>query len=378
MKKFTKISPKRLSKASSYIAFSIISIATTCLGTEIPLNRLKLPPGFTISIYAEPVQNAREMTLGSKGTLFVGSLSAGNVYAIVPDTHSPHGTQILTIASGLTMPNGVAFHNNALYVAENDKIVRFNDIENHLQNPPKPETIAKLPNKKHHGWRYIRFGPDGKLYVSIGAPCNVCLSKEDIFATIIRMDPDGSNMEIYAKGIRNSVGFDWDPATKNLWFTDNGRDWMGDYLPPDELNIATTKGQHFGFPYCHGKNIPDPIFNLSHPCSQFTAPVLELPAHVAPLGMCFYRGDEFPKEYHNQIFIAEHGSWNRSTKIGYQVISVKVTDNHVIDSKPFVTGWLKGQTALGRPVDVLNFPDGSLLISDDFANVLYKVEYSKH
>jgi glucose/arabinose dehydrogenase len=345
----------------------------TVAALDLPINLLKLPSPLKITVYAR-VANARQMALGAKGTLFVGSLAAGKVYAVLPMMNGSR--QVITIASGLNMPNGVAFRGNALYVAENDKILRFDRIEDHLSHPPSPITIAKLPNKTHHGWRYIRFGPDGKLYLGIGAPCNVCLSKDEEFATIIRMNPDGSAREIYARGVRNTVGFDWNPLTHQLWFTDNGRDWLGDNSPPDEINIVTRLGQHFGFPYCHGKNISDPQYGRFHACSEFTSPVWELPAHVAPLGMKFYTGKLLPSEYHNQLFVAEHGSWNRSAKVGYQVILVKVVNNKAIGTVSIVTGWLQGQTAWGRPVDILIMPDGSLLVSDDFANAIYQIKSS--
>lgn len=330
--------------------------------------QLQLPPHFKIEIYAASVNGARQMALGTKGTLFVGTLHTGKLYAITPDK------KIITLASNLNMPNGVAFHNNALYVAENDRIVRFDDIENHLDKLPKPVLIKRLPNKTHHGWRYIAFGPDGKLYIGIGAPCNICLSKEDYFATIMRMNPDGSDFEIYAKGIRNTVGFDWNPTTHQLWFTENGRDWLGDDIPPDELNIVEVKGSHFGFPFCHASML-DPVYGKNHSCDEFVKPVLELPAHVAPLGMIFYTGTMFPQEYKNQIFIAEHGSWNRSSKVGYQVVCVKVDKNKVLSTTPFITGWLKNGIVSGRPVAFQALPDGSLLVSDDYAGVIYRVSY---
>ena len=341
---------------------------------NLPLNKLQLPEGFSISVFASDVQGARSLALGDKGTIFVGSIHAGKVYAIVTDEKNKK--QVITIASDLTMPNGVTFYNGSLYVAERHRILRFDNIESYLVNPPKPIVISQaLPDKKHHDWRYLKIGPDKKLYVSIGAPCNTCLEKDERFATIARMDLDGNHFEIYAKGIRNSVGFDWNPIDEKLWFTDNSRDWMGDDTPPEELNYAPQQHLNFGFPYCHGKTISDPDFGKKIPCNNFTPPVFEMPAHVAPLGMTFYTGKNFPQTYHNQIFIAEHGSWNRSTKVGYQVISVKIKDNKVVAAKPFITGWLQNEKAWGRPVDVLVMPDGTMLISDDHANVIYKVSY---
>ncbi|HIG0327415.1 TPA: PQQ-dependent sugar dehydrogenase [Legionella pneumophila] len=358
--------------------FSLLLISSTGLGQDLPLNLLKYPAGFTVSIYAQPVVDAREMALGSKDIVFVGSRNAGKVYAVIPDKKNSHGTRVLTIASGLNMPNGVAFHQGSLYVAEVGRILRFDNIESNLNSPPKPTVVTtKLPKEKAHGWRFISFGPDGRLYIGVGAPCNVCLMDDPHYATIMRMEADGQNLEVYAKGIRNTVGFDWDPIHHNLWFTDNGRDWLGDDSPPDELNIAPRKGMDFGFPYCYGKSTADPVYGKLHSCSEFTPPVYEFPAHVAPLGMSFYTGKLFPSNYWGQIFISEHGSWNRSHKIGYQVITAKIKNNHVTEVKPFISGWLQGEKAWGRPVDTLIMPDGALLISDDYANVIYRVSYQQ-
>jgi glucose/arabinose dehydrogenase len=359
------------------ISLLALLIVTISFAQELPLNALKLPPGFSIDIYAAPVPAAREMTIGTKGTVFVGTM-LDKVFALVPDANSPRGARVITIARGLNVPNGVAFSHGSLYVAEINRILRFDDIENRLDNPPKPVIITTaLPDKIHHGMRFIRFGPDGKLYVGIGMPCNVCLQKDPRFGTIMRMNPDGSHFEIVVKGIRNSMGFDWDPISKKLWFTDNGRDMLGDNFPPDKLDYAPEVGMNFGFPFYNDKNLPDPIYGKHHAQKDFTLPTYGLPAHVAPLGMSFYTGNMFPASYRNQIFIAEHGSWNRSSKVGYQVITVKLANNHVIKVKPFVTGWLQGQEQWGRPVDPLVMPDGSLLISDDYAGVIYRVRYNK-
>jgi glucose/arabinose dehydrogenase len=356
--------------------YFIICLISTSSYATLFLNLLKLPPGFSIQVYAENVPDARSMTLGTNSIVFVGSREEGKVYALLPDAKT-HTAKALTIASGLTLPNGVAFHNGSLYVAEMNRILRFDNIEANLNNPPKPVVITtNLPNKTHHGWRYLRIGPDNKLYISIGAPCNICLSDDARFATIARMNLDGSNVEIYAKGIRNSIGFDWN-ANQQFWFTNNGRDEMGDNIPPDELNYAPVKNLNYGFPYCHGSHVPDPVYGKIYPCSAFTQPTLELPAHVATLGMRFYTGNMFPRDYQQQIFIAEHGSWDRSKKVGYQVILVKLKDNKVIKVTPFVTGWLQQQSEWGRPVDVLVMRDGSLLISDDYANAIYRVTYNR-
>ena len=346
--------------------------------SSIHLDQIKLPPGFKIEIYAQGVAGARSMKLDEKGTLFVGTRDEGKVYALPDTNHDYKPDRIITIAQGLDMPNGVALHDGALYVAEVSRILRFDNIESNLDNPPKPVVVYdKFPTDHHHGWKFIAFGPDDKLYVPVGAPCNVCVPKKEIYATITRMNPDGSGIEIYAHGIRNTVGFDWNPQSNELWFTDNGRDMLGDNLPRDELNNAPSPGMNFGFPLCFGKNVPDPEMNKGGNCDGNTAAAMELGPHVASLGMRFYTGDMFPAEYKNQIFIAEHGSWNRSQPIGYRVSLVKLEGNKAISYEPFAEGWLQGGQTWGRPVDVLVMPDGSLLVSDDTADAIYRITYSK-
>lgn len=344
--------------------------------TSLPIDQIKLPPGFRIEVFAEDVKNARSLALSPNGTLFVGNRTSDNVYAL-RDTDGNHRADMkYVIATDLKMPNGVAFHNGDLYVAEVSRILRFPDIESQLENPPTSEVVFDdYPSDTHHGWKYISFGPDGKLYVPVGAPCNICKEDDEVYATITRLNPDGSGMEIYAEGIRNSVGFDWHPETGELWFTDNGRDWLGDNQPPDELNRATAKGQHFGYPYCHGGDISDPEFGGQRNCSEFEKPSQALGPHVAALGMEFYNGSMFPEAYRGRIFIAEHGSWNRSSKIGYRVMMVTLEGNEVVGYEPFATGWLQGENAWGRPVDVEVMPDGSLLVSDDMANAVYRIVY---
>jgi len=353
------------------------NVAKAGFGQDEPgiLDKIKLPQGFHISYFARNVKDARSMTLGANGTVFVGTRDK-SVYALVDENHDGVVDKVYTIADNLHSPNGVAFKNGSLYVAEISKVWRFDNIESHLSNPPKPVLVSdKFSDKEWHGWKYIAFGPDGKLYIPVGAPCNVCAVDENNFACIKRMNADGTRLELYAKGIRNTVGFAWDPKTKDLWFTDNGRDEMGDDIPSDELNFAPKGGMHFGFPYCHEGDIPDPEFGKGHSCSEFVPPALKLGAHVASLGMKFYTGIQFPKEYQGRIFIAEHGSWNRSSKVGYRVVSVKMDGNKAISSEPFAEGFLEGQKPLGRPVDVLVMPDGSLLVSDDFANCVYRITY---
>lgn len=349
-----------------------------CADRSLPLEKIALPPGFTIRLYAAQVPNARSMTLGVQGTLFVGTRTEGKVYAIIDRNGDHTADDVITIARGLRMPNGVAFRDGALYVAEVSRILRFDDIETRLQDPPRPVIVHDcLPRDRWHGWKFIRFGPDDRLYVPVGAPCNVCVQEDERYASILHMRPDGTELAVFAHGVRNTVGFDWHPETRELWFTENGRDWMGDNVPPDELNVASRKGLHFGFPYCHGAVISDPEFGKERKCEEFTPPVQELGPHVAALGMRFYTGAMFPAEYRRQIFIAEHGSWNRSTPIGYRVMLVRLQKNRPVSYEVFATGWLQDGEAWGRPVDVLVMPDGALLVSDDEAGAIYRISYQQ-
>jgi glucose/arabinose dehydrogenase len=345
-------------------------------GSRLPIATLKLPPGFTISVLSDRLPGARSMALSPKGILYVGTRDEGKVYAL-PIRDGRAGA-VVTVASGLTEPNGVAWKDGALYVAEVSRVVRLEGIDDRLAKPPAPTVVnGSLPKDRWHGWKILRAGPDGRLYIPVGAPCNVCEPKLPIYGTILRMKPDGKQLETFAKGIRNTVGFDWNPQTGELWFTDNGRDELGDDVPPDELNRAPRPGLDFGFPYCHGGDIPEPDFGRNHPCSQFVPPERKLGPHVAALGMRFYTGSQFPAEYRNQIFIAEHGSWNRSAPIGYRVTLVRLANGKAVSYEPFVEGWLgKGGKVWGRPVDVQPLPDGSLLISDDKAGAIYQVRYA--
>ena len=343
---------------------------------SLPLDTITLPPGFAITVYADNVPNARGMALGQNGTLFVGSKGKGNVYAVIDQDGDQRADEVFTIASGLNMPMGVAYRNGSLFVSAVDRILRFDKVEQRLKNPPTPVTITdRFPNEAHHGGKFIAFGPDGKLYVPVGAPCNICEPHPDRYALIARMTPDGSGYEIVARGVRNSVGFDWDPTTHDLWFTDNGRDNLGDNQPPDELNHAPKAGLHFGYPYCHGGTIPDPEYGDKRACREFTEPAITLGPHVASLGMRFYTGTMFPLKYQRQIFIAEHGSWNRSEKIGYRITLVSRDEQGQLRYSVFADGWLQGQKAWGRPADVLVMPDGALLVSDDSAGVIYRISY---
>ncbi len=348
--------------------------------TSLPLERLNLPKGFSISVYAEGLEGARSMAMGADGTLFVGTRNEGKVYAVKDTDGDFKADKTYTIATDLEQPNGVAFKDGALYVAAVSRLFKYNNIEEQLENPQEPELIYDdYPTEFHHGWKYIAFGPDDKLYVPVGAPCNICDSAtvDKRYASITRMDPDGSNREIVANGVRNTVGFTWHPDTKELWFTDNGRDMMGDDIPPGELNKLTEAGQHFGYPFCHGGTIPDPEFGDQRPCSDFVPPVQPLGAHVAALGVKFGQGPMFPESYQGHAFLAEHGSWNRSKKVGYRISLVKLNNGEAISYEPFIDGWLdeEAQEAFGRPVDLLFLEDGSLLISDDFGDAIYRVTY---
>lgn len=350
---------------------------------SISLGYLEAPAGFEISVFAENVTNARQLVMGDTGILYVGSRQAGKVYAVVDKNNDFKADSVYTIIENLRLPNGVAYKDGALFISEVDKIWRFDNIDNTYSSFPQPELVTdELPTEGQHGWKYISFGPDGKLYVPIGAPCNICNHEEDnpLFATLTRMNPDGSDHEIIAKGIRNTVGFTWHPETGNIWFTDNGRDWLGDDIPPGELNEITEKGQHFGYPYLHGSNVWDPEFGEAGKGmeNQFKKPIQELGAHVAPLGVIFYTGDMFPTVYKNRALIAEHGSWNRSKKVGYKISQVTFDkEGNAISYKPFITGWLQGEEDIkGRPVSLLQLKDGSVLLSDDNSGKIYRITYS--
>jgi glucose/arabinose dehydrogenase len=341
------------------------------------VENIQLPAGFKMSIFAQ-VPGARSLCLSDKGTLFVGTMR-GNVYAVTDADKNGVADKVYTIASDLNSPNGVAFKDGNLYVAEINRILRFDGIESQLDHPPAYKVIYdKLPTDKHHGWKFIAFGPDGKLYVPVGAPCNVCDEANQVYASICRMNADGTGFEIFARGIRNTVGFAWNPATKDIWFTDNGRDNLGDDQPNDELNFAPRQGMHFGFPYCHQGDIPDPQFGKGKKCADYTPPAQKMGPHVAALGMRFYNGNMFPAEYKNQIFIAQHGSWNRTKPIGYRIMTAKLDGNKVVQYSVFASGWLGSDGKVsGRPVDVQVAPDGALLASDDNKGVVYRITYNK-
>lgn len=355
--------------------------AFTGASAQLPLRDIQLPPGFAISIFAE-VDNARSMAMSPGGTIFVGNRNGDKVYALKDTDGDFKADKKWVLASGLNMPSGVAFRDGDLYIAEVSRISRIRNVESKLASPGKLETVYdRYPSETHHGWKYIAFGPDGKLYVPVGAPCNICLSEDPQYASITRMNADGTGMEVFAHGVRNTVGFTWHPETKAIWFTDNGRDMLGDDIPPCELNTAPKAGMHFGYPFCHGGTIKDPEFGSKRPCSDFTAPAQNLGPHTAPLGLKFYTGAMFPEKYRGQLLIAEHGSWNRSKEaghIGYRLSLVTISGSKGTAYETFASGWLKPdkKTAWGRPVDVLLLPDGSLLVSDDQANVIYRITYA--
>lgn len=338
------------------------------------LSRLNLPPGFTVSHYATGVANARQMAVSSQGIVYVGSRTAGKIYALMPDADGSRAARVIVIARGLNAPNGVAWYRGDLYVAEVSRILRYRNIDRHVGAPPEPEIVTdRFPKDGWHGSKFIRFGPDGWLYVPVGAPCNICEPEPDKYALISRIRPDGSQYEVVARGVRNSVGFDFEPGRDVLWFTDNGRDRMGDDIPSCELNRVAKAGEHFGFPYCHQGDIADPEFGYKRDCLEFTPPAIRLGGHVAPLGMRFYTGAHFPAEYKGDILLALHGSWNRSKKSGYKVVRVKMEGGEVKGMEDFLTGFLQNEKVLGRPVDIEQLPDGSVLVSDDMNGAVYRI-----
>jgi glucose/arabinose dehydrogenase len=340
------------------------------------LDQIRLPDGFQIDVFADQLSEARSLEWSPNGTLFVGTRSEGTVYALRDTTGDHRADVVHVIDEGLRMPNGVTWNDGALYVAEVSRLLRYDDVEARLNDPPEPVVVVDdLPDESHHGWKFIDVGPDDKLYVPVGAPCNIC-DPDPPFASILRMNLDGSARETVARGVRNTVGFAWHPDTGDLWFTDNGRDWMGDDVPPCELNRVTERGQHFGYPHVHGADLRDPEFGSGHDPADYRAPVQELGPHVAPLGMEFVTSSAFPDAYQGDVLIAEHGSWNRSTKIGYRITRVRLNDaQEAVAYEPFAAGWLQGDTNWGRPVDLEWLPDGSLLVSDDQTGAIYRIAY---
>ena len=338
---------------------------------KLPVDKLKVPKGFKVEVYASGMPNARSLALGDKGTVFVGSRLQDKVYAIVDKGGK---REVKIIASGLYRPNGVAFKNGTLYIMELSQLSKIDNIEDNLDNPPKPTVILDgLPKDEAHGWKYIAIGPDNKLYFEIGQPCNNCLPPEG-YATMRRVNLDGSGMETIAQGIRNTVGFDWHPTSKELYFTDNSRDWMSEDLPNDELNRMTKVGQHFGSPFCYQGNLPDQEFGWGRKCEEFTPPIALMGPHTAALGMKFYTGNSFPAKYKNQILVARHGSWNKTNKLGGDVVLVNIKkDGSAGPIEPFLTGFLENNSYVGRPVDVMVMKDGSVLVSDDWNGAVWRV-----
>ncbi len=372
-----------LASRASLGAVAALCVANPAGAQSSPVGQIRLPPGFRIEVMAA-VPGARSLALGSQGTLFVGSRSGNRVHALSLKPGAGGGYTAgrpVVVAQGLRTPNGVAFRDGALYIAEISRILRLERIESRLNSPPAPALVFdRLPEDTHHGWKFIRFGPDGYLYIPVGAPCNVCMPDADRYALIgrIRVDADrvtSTPLEVFARGVRNTVGFDWEPGTRELWFTDNGRDWLGDDAPADELNRAPRPGMHFGFPHCHQGDLADPEFARGRSCAEFVPPASKLGPHVASLGIRFYSGKMFPAEYRNQIFIAEHGSWNRSQKIGYRISLVRHEGGKVVSYEPFAEGWLHNGQVRGRPVDLEILPDGSLAVSDDHAGLIYRIWY---
>ena len=351
----------------------ICALTFSFLSAIVSADLLQLPDGFKLTVLTNKVPNARQMVESPSGILYVGSRHAGKVYAVVPadDASEP---QVIVVAEELTMPSGLALLNGDLYVGSLNRILRYNDIENNFHSNPEPSVVTdRLPDKQHHGWKYLSIGPDGYLYVPVGAPCNICLSDDERFASILRMDPANGTTSVYAQGVRNSVGMSWHPVTKRLWFSDNGGDMLGDDLPPEEINLVRQSGDHFGYPFIHAGVMNDPRLGQGFDASDFVSPEIKIQAHSAPLGLAFYNGKQFPRRFQNALFIAEHGSWNRSSKVGYQV-SVVMADQRT--AAPFITGWLQEEKVSGRPSDLIISSDGSLLIADDFAGSIYKVSYS--
>ena len=347
------------------------------------LELLKLPAGFKIDLFASGLQGARSMALAPDGTLFVGT-RGNKLYAVVDANRDNVGEKVTELSTNLRTPNGLAFKDGSLFVGELNRIIRFDNVLDAVKagsgSGLSPKVVLDgLPSEFMHGWKYIAFGPDGYLYYQVGAPCNIC-DRGDPFASIWRVKADGTGNEVFARGVRNSVGMAWHPDTRELWFTDNGRDMLGDEQPNDELNHAARPGLHFGYPYCHEGVIADPEFGSGHPCANYEPPAQKMGPHVAALGLKFYTGSMFPPEYKNRLLIAQHGSWNRTSQagpIGYRIMMATIEANKVVKYEPFAEGFLQGRLAWGRPVDLMQMPDGSLLVSDDTAGAIYRITYRK-
>jgi glucose/arabinose dehydrogenase len=341
---------------------------------KLPVKKFKLPPGFKVEVWQDGILDARGMREGDKGTVFVSSLFvAGKIYAV---TSKGGKREVKTIAEKLFLPNGIEFHKGSLYVATPKDLTRYDNIEANLDNPPKPVMVYdQFPGDVPHGWKFIKVGPDGKMYFPVGAPCNICEPSEK-YSRIFRMNLDGSGVEPVVFGMRNTVGFDWHPKTKELWFGDNQRDWLSEDMPLDELNRVSKKGQHFGFPYCHSGIMADPEHGWGKSCKDYVAPALTIGPHAAPLGMRFYNGKMFPEKYRNAIFLTRHGPWNRTQKYA-DVVAVFIDGKGKARMEPFLTGLVENNTYLARMADVMVMKDGSLLVSDDHNGAIYRVSYGK-
>jgi glucose/arabinose dehydrogenase len=346
---------------------------------EIPINNFNLPPGFAVEVWATGIPGGRAMALGDKGKIYVGTRIIGRVYEIT-DNGDTRTSRV--VVDKLTQPAGVAFAKGSLYVFAIDKVLRYDGIESNPNVQPVDLTAKfNLPPLQHHNWKYVRFGPDGKLYVPFGAPCNICEPTAE-YAQLRRYNPDGSGMEVIARGIRNTQGFDWNPKTGELWFTDHGRDWMGDNGPQDELNRISKPGLFFGYPYCHAEGVPDQDIKKANPCDGVTKPVALMGPHAAVMGVQFYTGKMFPAEYRDTLFVVRKGSWNRSKPFGFDVVNVRASaDGKNAKITPFMTGFrgAKGDTYdfWGRPAYLLQMPDGALLVSDEQMGAIYRVSYVK-
>ncbi|PCK33730.1 PQQ-dependent sugar dehydrogenase [Pseudoalteromonas piscicida] len=362
----------KLTTLTTALAAALLS--SHALANDI-LSRLSVPTGYELSYFAKDVENARQMAVGKDRTVYVGSRKAGKVHALIDNNRDGVADKKILVADGLNMPSGIALKDGDLYVAEVERIVRFKQIAKNLKAPVKEVVFDDLPDKRHHGWKYLTVSPEGELIIPVGVPCNIC-AEDPKFGRIFSLNLQTKQLSTIAKGVRNSVGFDYHPVTGKLWFSDNGRDMMGDDIPPCEINRVDEVGQHFGFPYVHGGSVLDPEFGEGKSVTDYTMPALALQAHVAPLGIHFYRGEQFPKAMKHQLFVAEHGSWNRSKKVGYRVMLANVENGKITSYEPFLTGFMENETTYGRPAAVAELSDGSLLVSDDYANAIYRISYN--
>lgn len=384
------IRPRRREPGNRLIHALLVGAAILAFGCgpalplrgEIDLGQIHVPPGFRISVFAQDLAGARFLAFSSSGVLLVSLTQQGRVMALADPNRSGRATRSSVLIDGLNRPQGLAFSGRDLYVAETGRVVRFKDAEGALlagRSLPMEQAemvIPELPAGGGHFTRTIVFGPNGDLFVSVGSSCNLCEEDDPRRAAILRLPAGGGPVEVYASGLRNSVGLRFNPADQKLWATDNGRDRLGDDLPPEEINIITERG-NYGWPYCYGNNLPNPEYADSGKCRNAIPPAFELPAHNAPLGLDFYRGDQFPQEYRGDLFVGLHGSWNRSTPDGYKVVRVRVEQGKPVHWEDFATGWLQGRQAGGRPVDVLSGPDGALYVSDDRADCVYRIAYGQ-